>query len=111
VDGACPLIAFPTEFLRKEPSVRRAFEIVVRTMTDVFEQALQRNGGTARSRRHASAAWYWRAPSRIARSPTMGVALSLGQWPQRISTLEGIDRDSPAPFNRTEPATQNSRLG
>src|SRR5262249_8129430 len=56
IDGSCPLIAFPTEVLRKEPRVRQAFETVLRVMIDVFEQALQRNGQAARNRARAIAA-------------------------------------------------------
>src|SRR4029077_8758319 len=50
IDGTCPLIAFPTDFLREEHRVRQAFETVLRVMIDVFEQALRRNGQAARSR-------------------------------------------------------------
>jgi len=39
IDGSCPLVAFPSEFLRKEPRVQQAFETVIRVMIDVFEQA------------------------------------------------------------------------
>ena len=53
IDGSCPLIAFPTEFLRKETRVRQAVETVLRVMIDVFEQALERNGQGARSRARA----------------------------------------------------------
>ena len=56
IDGSCPLIAFPTEVLRKEHRVRQAFETVLRVMIDVFEQALQRNGQAARNRARAIAA-------------------------------------------------------
>ena len=41
IDGTCPLIAFPTDFLREEHRVRQAFETALRVMIDVFEQALQ----------------------------------------------------------------------
>jgi AcrR family transcriptional regulator len=40
VERTCPLVAFPTEFLRKEERVRQAFETVLKVMIDVFEQAL-----------------------------------------------------------------------
>ena len=56
IDGTCPLIAFPTDFLHNEQRVRQAFETVLRVMIDVFEQALQRNGPAARNRAHAIAA-------------------------------------------------------
>ena len=36
IEGTCPLIAFPTEFLRKEERVRQAFETVLKVMIDVF---------------------------------------------------------------------------
>jgi TetR/AcrR family transcriptional regulator, transcriptional repressor for nem operon len=91
IDGTCPLIAFPTDFLRKEPRVRQAFETVVRVMIDVFEQALQRDGPAARSRAHAIAALCVggmvlartiedRTVADELREAAMGVALSLGRW-------------------------------
>jgi len=93
IDGTCPLIAFPTDFLRKEHRVRQAFETVVRIMIDVFEQALQRDGPAARSRTHAIAALCVggmvlarpiedRTLADELREAAMGVALSLGQWRQ-----------------------------
>jgi AcrR family transcriptional regulator len=96
IDGSCPLIAFPTEFLRKEIRVRQAFETVLRVMIDVFEQALQRNGQAARSRARAIAALCVggmvmarsiedRAFADELREAAMDVALSLGQWPRRTS--------------------------
>jgi AcrR family transcriptional regulator len=92
IDGTCPLIAFPTDFLRKEPRVRQAFETVLRVMIDVFEQALQRNGRAARNRAHAIAALCVggmvlarsiedRELADELREAAMGVALSLGEWP------------------------------
>jgi TetR/AcrR family transcriptional regulator, transcriptional repressor for nem operon len=91
IDGSCPLIAFPTEFLRKEIRVRQAFETVLRVMIDVFEQALERNGQGARSRARAIAALCVggmviarsiedRAYADELREAAMDVALSLGQW-------------------------------
>jgi len=91
IDGSCPLIAFPTEFLRKEIRVRQAFETVLRVMIDVFEQALERNGQGARSRARAIAALCVggmvmarsiedRAFADELREAAMDVALSLGQW-------------------------------
>jgi TetR/AcrR family transcriptional regulator, transcriptional repressor for nem operon len=91
IDGTCPLIAFPTDFLRKEHRVRQAFETVLRVMIDVFEQALQRDGPAARSRAHAIAALCVggmvlarsiedRTLADELREAAMGVALSLGQW-------------------------------
>ena len=96
IDGTCPLIAFPTEFLRKEPRVRQAFETVVKVMIGVFEQALQRNGQAARDRARAIAALCVggmvlarsieeRALADELRDAAMGVALSLGQWPRQTS--------------------------
>jgi TetR/AcrR family transcriptional regulator, transcriptional repressor for nem operon len=96
IDGTCPLIAFPTEFLRKEPRVRQAFETVVKVMIGVFEQALQRNGQAARDRARAIAALCVggmvlarsiedRALADELREAAMGVALSLGQWPRQTS--------------------------
>jgi TetR/AcrR family transcriptional regulator, transcriptional repressor for nem operon len=103
IDGTCPLIAFPTDFLRKEHRVRQAFETVLRVMIDVFEQALQRNGPAARSRAHAIAALCVggmvlarsiedRALADELREAAMGVALSLGQW-QRQTPI-GMQRSS-----------------
>jgi AcrR family transcriptional regulator len=96
VDGTCPLIALPTEFLRKEVRVREAFETVLRTMIDVFEQALQRKGQAARDRARAIAALCVggmvlarsigdRALADELREAAMDIALSLGQWPHRPS--------------------------
>jgi TetR/AcrR family transcriptional regulator, transcriptional repressor for nem operon len=96
IDGSCPLIAFPTEFLRKEARVRQAFETVLRVMIDVFEQALQRNGQAARNRARAIAAMCVggmvmarsiedRAFADELREAAMDVALFLGQWPRRTS--------------------------
>ena len=92
IDGTCPLIALPTEFLREEPRVRQAFETVLRVMIDVFEQALQRDGQAARSRARAIAALCVggmvlarsienRGLADELREAAMGAALSLGQWP------------------------------
>ena len=92
IDGTCPLIALPTEFLREEPRVRQAFETVLKVMIDVFEQALQRDGQAARSRARAIAALCVggmvlarsienRGLADELREAAMGAALSLGQWP------------------------------
>jgi TetR/AcrR family transcriptional regulator, transcriptional repressor for nem operon len=94
IDGSCPLVAFPSEFLRKEPRVQQAFETVIRVMIDVFEQALRRNGPAARNRAQAIAALCVggmvlarsiedRALAHELREAAMGVALSLAQWPRR----------------------------
>ena len=96
IDGSCPLVAFPSEFLRKEPRVQQAFETVIRVMIDVFEQALRRTGPDARNRAHAIAALCVggmvlarsiddRALADELREAAMWVALSLGQWPHRTS--------------------------
>ena len=96
VEGTCPLIAFPTDFLRKEERVRQAFETVLKVMIDVFEQALGREGPTARSRARAIAALCVggmvlarsisdRVFADELRDAAMSVALSLGQWPQPTS--------------------------
>ena len=91
IDGTCPLIALPGDFLRREPRVRQALEIVLRAMIDVFDQALQRNGQGARSRARAIAALCVggmvlarsiedRALADELREAAMSTALSLGQW-------------------------------
>jgi TetR/AcrR family transcriptional regulator, transcriptional repressor for nem operon len=96
IDGTCPLIAFPTDFLREEPRVRQAFETVVKVMIDVFEQALQRNGQAARSRARAIATLCvgGMVLARSIEDPVladeireaaMDIALSLGKWPHRRS--------------------------
>jgi TetR/AcrR family transcriptional regulator, transcriptional repressor for nem operon len=96
IDGSCPLVAFPTESLRKEIHVRQAFETVLKVMIDVFEQALQRNGQAARNRARAIAALCVggmvmarsiddRAFADELREAAMDVALSLGQWPRRTA--------------------------
>ena len=96
IDGSCPLVAFPSEFLRKEPRVQQAFETVIRVMIDVFEQALRRTGPDARNRAHAIAALCVggmvlarsiddRALADELREAAMWVALSLGQWPHQTS--------------------------
>ena len=93
VDGTCPLVAFPSEFLRKEPRVRHAFETVLRVMIDVFEQALHREGQAAQSQARAIATLCIGGmvlarsieDQRLAdeiREAAMGVALSLGRWPR-----------------------------
>ena len=94
IDGTCPLIAFPTDFLREEHRVRQAFETVLRVMIDIFEQALQRNGQAARSRARAIATLCVggmvlarsiedRVLADEIREAAMGIALSLGQWPRQ----------------------------
>jgi AcrR family transcriptional regulator len=91
IDGTCPLVAFPSEFLRKEPRVRHAFETVLRTMIDVFEQALHRDGQVAQSRARAIATLCIGGmvlarsieDRRLAdelREAALGAALSLGRW-------------------------------
>ena len=96
IDGTCPLIAFPTDFLREEHRVRQAFETVLRVMIDIFEQAMQRNGQAARSRARAIATLCVggmvlarsiedRVLADEIREAAMGIALSLGQWPHRTS--------------------------
>jgi len=96
IEGSCPLIAFPTQVLQKEPRVRQAFETVLRVMIDVFEQALQRDGQAARNRARAIAALCVggmvlarsmedRALADELREAAMDVALSLGPWPRTTS--------------------------
>ena len=98
IDGSCPLVAFPSEFLRKEPRVQQAFETVIRVMIDVFEQALRRTGPAARNRAQAIAALCVggmvlarsikdRALADELRNAAMTAALSLGQWPRPQAEL------------------------
>jgi TetR/AcrR family transcriptional repressor of nem operon len=102
-EGTCPLIAFPTEFLRKEERVRQALETVLKVMIDVFEQALGRDGQAARCRARAIAALCVggmvlsrsitdRVLADELREAATDVALSLGQWPR--STSEQIRRSA-----------------
>ena len=97
IDGTCPLIAFPSDFLRREVHVRHALETVLSSMIDVFEQALQRDGQMARRRARAIAALCVggmvlarsiedRSFADELREAVMDVALSLGQW--RDSTAQ-----------------------
>jgi TetR/AcrR family transcriptional repressor of nem operon len=96
IDGTCPLIAFPTDFLREEPRVRQAFETVLRVMIAVFEQALQPNGQATRSQARAIATLCIggmvlarsiddRVLADEMRDAAMEVALSLGQWQRKPS--------------------------
>ena len=101
IEGACPLIVFPTDFLRKEERVRQAFETVLKVMIDVFEQALGRDGQMARYRAHAIATLCVggmvlarsiedRVLANELRDAATGIALSLGQWPRSTSdTVRG----------------------
>src|SRR5499427_296331 len=108
VDGSCPLIAVPGDFLRREPRVRQAFETVLKVMIDVFEQALQRDGPAARSRARAIAALCVggmvlarsiedRALADELREAAMDVALSLGPWPRTTSDKRRAERPSALP--------------
>jgi TetR/AcrR family transcriptional regulator, transcriptional repressor for nem operon len=103
IDGSCPLIGFPSQVLQKEPRVRQAFETVLKVMIDVFEQALQRNGQTARNRARAIAALCVggmvlarsmedRTLADELREAAMDVALSLGPWPCTTSDKRDISR-------------------
>lgn len=96
IEGICPLIAFPTNLLRKEQRVRQAFETVLKVMIDVFEQALGRDGQVARYRAHAIATLCVggmvlarsiedRALADELRDAATDIALSLGQWPRSMS--------------------------
>jgi TetR/AcrR family transcriptional repressor of nem operon len=97
-DGTCPLIAFPTDFLREEPRVRQAFETVLRVMIGVFEQALRPNGQAAGSQARAIATLCIggmvlarsiddRVLADEIRDAAMGIALSLGQWQGQPSNV------------------------
>jgi AcrR family transcriptional regulator len=96
IEGSCPLIAFPTDFLRNEERVRQAFETVLKVMIDVFEQALGRDGQEARCRARAIAALCVggmvlarsigdRVLADELRDASLDVALSLGRWPRSTS--------------------------
>ena len=112
MDGSCPLIAVPGEFLRREVRVRQAFETVLKVMIDVFKQALQRNGHAARCRARAIAALCVggmvlarsiedRTLADELREAAMGVALALGLWPRRTSDT---GRQSPQPDQLMRPS-------
>jgi TetR/AcrR family transcriptional regulator, transcriptional repressor for nem operon len=105
LDEMCPLIAFPSQFLRREPRVRQALDAVLRAMIDVFEQALQRDGDAARCRARAIAALCVGgmtlaqsiedpALAEEVREAAMTIALSLGQWP-RASARASLSADNP----------------
>jgi len=96
IEGTCPLIALPTDFLRKEERVRQAFETVLKVMIDVFEQALGRDDQVARHRARAIAALCVggmvlarsiedRVLADELRDAAADVALSLGRWPRSTS--------------------------
>jgi len=51
IDGTCPLIAFPTDFLHKEHRVRQAFETVLRVMIDIFVRRALTRAPDGQSRR------------------------------------------------------------
>jgi len=44
VDGSCPMVSLPSDVARSGPVVKRAFERVFSAMTQVFEEALRREG-------------------------------------------------------------------
>ena len=101
IEGTCPLIAFPTDFLRKEERVRQAFETVLKVMIDVFEQAMGRDGQVARQRARAIAALCVggmvlarsiedRVLADELRDAAADVALSLGRW--QPSTSDEVRR-------------------
>ena len=109
IEGTCPLIAFPTEFLRKEERVRQAFETVLKVMIDVFEQALGRDGQAARCRARAIAALCIggmvlarsitdRALADELRDAATDVALSLGRWPRSTSEDVRVGADAVTPM-------------
>jgi TetR/AcrR family transcriptional repressor of nem operon len=91
IDGSCPLIALPNDVSRTEPSVKRAFESVLKVLIDIFEQGLERKGDPARERALAIAALCVggmvlartiedRALADELREAARNVALSLGRW-------------------------------
>ena len=91
IDGSCPLVALPNDVSRTEASVKRAFEQVLKTLIDIFEQGLQRDGEAARRKALAMASLCVggmvlartvddRALGDELRSAARSVARSLGGW-------------------------------
>jgi TetR/AcrR family transcriptional repressor of nem operon len=91
IDGSCPMIALPNDVSRTEPSVKVAFESVLKVLIDIFEQGLQRKGSSARERALAMASLCVggmvlartvedRALADELRQAAKGIALSLGRW-------------------------------
>jgi TetR/AcrR family transcriptional repressor of nem operon len=91
IDGSCPLVALPNDVSRTEQSVKVAFESVLKTLIDIFEQGLERNGSVARQRALAIASLCVggmvlartvedRALADELRQAAKGIALSLGRW-------------------------------
>jgi TetR/AcrR family transcriptional regulator, transcriptional repressor for nem operon len=94
IDGSCPLIALPNDVSRTEQSVKRAFESVLKVLTDIFEQGLERKGAAARQRALAITSLCVggmvlartvedRALADELRQAAQGIALSLGRWPNQ----------------------------
>jgi AcrR family transcriptional regulator len=50
VDGSCPMVALPGDVARSDRIVRSAFEQVFRSMVDLFEETLRREGRPDRQR-------------------------------------------------------------
>src|SRR5262249_54280595 len=44
IEGSCPMVTLPSDVARSGPVVKRAFERVFSAMTEVFEEALPREG-------------------------------------------------------------------
>jgi len=44
IEGSCPMVTLPSDVARSGPVVKRAFERVFSAMTEVFEEALKREG-------------------------------------------------------------------
>jgi len=44
IEGSCPMVTLPSDVARSGPVVKRAFERVFSAMTEVFEEALRREG-------------------------------------------------------------------
>jgi TetR/AcrR family transcriptional regulator, transcriptional repressor for nem operon len=103
IDGSCPLIALPNDVSRTEPSVKRAFESVLKALVDIFEQGLERKGEPARQRALAMTALCVggmvlartvedRALADELRQAARGIALSLGRWQNDDTAAALTDR-------------------
>ncbi len=93
VDGSCPLVALPSDVSRSKPIVKRTYEMVFKSMVDLFEEGLRRQGRPDRPRALAIAAMCvgGLAVARSIENPKLGntlrdaamtTALGLGGWPK-----------------------------
>jgi AcrR family transcriptional regulator len=91
IDGSCPLVALPSDVSRSKPIVKRTYEMVFKSMVDLFDEVLRRRGQRDRRRALAIAAMCigGLAVARSIENPRLGdtlrdaamaTALGLGGW-------------------------------